>query len=260
MLSLAVEDRKGSLTLFEEAKLNVKKHTNGLEVALNKGKRKLRSFENRYKAMLAFGGYRETPKHYTIMAVDLFMKKAFQIAKQLADAKRLDNVNQIFDLTIDDIDRASLDTNLDLRKIAEQNARFIKKIKDCHITARVIDSRGKIFNPPPKKITNNDIAGQSISPGVARGRVRVLHRADEKILQPGEILVARSTDPGWTPLFINAGGIVLEIGGALQHGAVVAREYGIPCVSGIDGATKMLKDGQLIEVDGSNGIIHIIEA
>ncbi len=69
-----------------------------------------------------------------------------------------------------------------------------------------------------------------------------------------------STDPGWTPLFINAGGIVLEIGGALQHGAVVAREYGIPCVSGIDGATKMFKDGQLIEVDGSNGIIHIITA
>jgi len=67
------------------------------------------------------------------------------------------------------------------------------------------------------------------------------------------------TDPGWTPLFINAKGIILEIGGALQHGAVVAREYGIPCVSGLDDATSILKDGQLVEVDGSNGIVRILE-
>ena len=87
----------------------------------------------------------------------------------------------------------------------------------------------------------------------------MLHMAKEKQLLPGEILVARVTDPGWTPLFVNAAGIVLEIGGALQHGAVVAREYGIPCVSGLDGATDQLKDGQLIEVDGSNGVVRILE-
>jgi pyruvate,water dikinase len=92
-----------------------------------------------------------------------------------------------------------------------------------------------------------------------RGSVKVLHRADEKPLLPGEILVTRATDPGWTPLFIHAGGIVLEIGGALQHGAVVAREYGIPCVSGLAGATDVLKDGQLVEVDGSNGTVRILE-
>ena len=70
---------------------------------------------------------------------------------------------------------------------------------------------------------------------------------------------SRATDPGWTPLFINARGIILEIGGALQHGAVVAREYGIPCVSGVDGATTLLKDGQLVEVDGSNGLVRMLE-
>jgi len=98
-----------------------------------------------------------------------------------------------------------------------------------------------------------------ISPGVVQGRVKVLQSANEKKLLPGEILVARATDPGWTPLFINAKGIILEIGGALQHGAVVAREYGIPCVSGLDDATSILKDGQLVEVDGSNGIVRILE-
>ena len=99
----------------------------------------------------------------------------------------------------------------------------------------------------------------AISPGLARGRVKVLHSADEKELLPGEILVTRGTDPGWTPLFSNAGGIVLEIGGALQHGAVVAREYGLPCVSGLDQATSRLRDGQLVEVDGTNGVVRKLD-
>ena len=98
-----------------------------------------------------------------------------------------------------------------------------------------------------------------ISPGVVQGRVKVFRHATDKQLLPGEILVARATDPGWTPLFINARGIILEIGGALQHGAVVAREYGIPCVSGLDDATTNLKDGQLVEVDGSHGLVRILE-
>jgi phosphohistidine swiveling domain-containing protein len=71
--------------------------------------------------------------------------------------------------------------------------------------------------------------------------------------------VTRATDPGWTPIFINAIGIILEIGSALQHGAVVAREFGIPCVSGLDGATDKLSDGQMVEVDGSNGIVRVLE-
>jgi rifampicin phosphotransferase len=98
-----------------------------------------------------------------------------------------------------------------------------------------------------------------ISPGVTQGRVKVLNFVNEKPLLPGEILVTRSTDPGWTPLFIHAKGILLEIGGVLQHGAVVAREYGIPCVSGLDDITDTLKDGQWVEVDGSNGIVRILD-
>ena len=70
--------------------------------------------------------------------------------------------------------------------------------------------------------------------------------------------MARAADPGWTPLFINAAGIILEVGGVLQHGAVVAREYGIPCVSGVDDATDLLQDGQTVEVDGSSGYIRVL--
>jgi len=84
------------------------------------------------------------------------------------------------------------------------------------------------------------------------------YRQHEKLLLPEEILVARATDPGWTPLFLNAGGIILEVGGIFQHGALVAREYCKPCVAGIENATILLKDGQVVEMDGAMGVIRLM--
>ena len=228
-------------------------------IALTKGKSRARALEKYYRTWVAFGGYRETPKHYVIKVVDLFRRQALTIAKTLVADGRLDRPEQIFDLTIADIDRASADQTLDLRALARQRTLLINKIRRSRLVARVIDSRGKIYYPPRKAATDGELSGVPISPGVVRGRVKVLQYADEKRLLPGDVLVARATDPGWTPLFINAKGIILEIGGALQHGAVVAREYGIPCVSGLDDATSKLVDGQLVEVDGSNGIVRILE-
>ena len=84
----------------------------------------------------------------------------------------------------------------------------------------------------------------AVSPGVVTGPVKVLHSPDEKPVNKGDVLVAHTTDPGWTPLFVSAAAVVLEVGGVLQHGAVIAREYGKPCVVGIDGLTTKLRDGQ----------------
>ena len=81
----------------------------------------------------------------------------------------------------------------------------------------------------------------------------------EKPVESGEILVARFTEPSWTPIFINTAGVVLEVGGPMQHGAIIAREYGIPCISGINDATKLIKDGDLLEIDGSLGTVKIID-
>jgi pyruvate,water dikinase len=205
-----------------------------------------------------FGGYRETPKHYVIKVVDLFRRQALQIGQEFVRIGRLDQPEQIFDLTIDDIDRARNEPALELRTLAQERSLLINKIRKSHLVARIIDSRGKIFYPPQQVTGDGELRGVPISPGTVQGRVKVFQHATAKQLLPGEILVARAADPGWTPLFINAGGIILEIGGALQHGAVVAREYGIPCVSGLDGATSLLKDGQLVEVDGSSGIVRIL--
>ena len=88
--------------------------------------------------------------------------------------------------------------------------------------------------------------------------IKVRHTATEKPFLAGEILVARVTDPGWTTLFVYAGAIILKVGGPLQHGAVVAREYGKPCVGGIQGATESFQDGELVSVDGNGGLVRKI--
>lgn len=256
-MSLAVNE---SRTFFDDARAKREAAYQALyELALKKGKSKARALERYYNRWLTFGGYRETPKHYVIKVIAQFRRGALEIARRFVADHRLDTPEQIFDLTIADIDHALNHPTLDLRTLAKERSALIRKVKKSHLTARIIDSRGKIFYPPRTAAADGELVGVPISPGVIRGRVKVLNSASEKILLPGEILVARATDPGWTPLFINARGIILEIGGALQHGAVVAREYGIPCVSGVDDATCLLTDGQLVEVDGSNGIVRVLD-
>jgi pyruvate,water dikinase len=94
---------------------------------------------------------------------------------------------------------------------------------------------------------------------VVTGAARVVRSPQGAHLEPGEVLVAPSTDPGWTPLFLTAGGLVMEMGGMMSHGAVVAREYGIPAVVGVTGATERITTGQRLRVDGSAGTVAIVD-
>ena len=100
------------------------------------------------------------------------------------------------------------------------------------------------------------LAGSPASPGTITGPARVVLDPVGAHLEPGEILIAPSTDPGWTPLFLTAGGLVMEMGGSNSHGAVVAREYGIPAVVGVPDATHTIRTGQLVTVDGAAGLGH----
>jgi phosphoenolpyruvate synthase/pyruvate phosphate dikinase len=106
---------------------------------------------------------------------------------------------------------------------------------------------------PPRR--RGALRGTGVSPGVASGIARVIHSPAGARLEPGEVLVAPSTDPGWTPLFLTASALVMEMGGMTSHGAVVAREYGIPAVLGVPGATARLTSGQRVVVDGSAGTV-----
>lgn len=259
-MSLAIEKETESKTIFEKARLKRETaYQKLLKAATKKGRRKAKQFESYYKTIYTLGGYRENPKQYIIWTVSLFRKRVLEVAQSIVDEKRLDSIDQIFDLKIEEIDKALENPSLDLRSMVRRNTEFLREMKKSGPIPPVIDSRGRTYFPPRKESSEGELVGESISPGIVQGQAKVLHHADEKKILPGEILVTRATDPGWTPLFINAGGVVLEVGGPLQHGAIVAREYGIPCVSGIGGVTERLRDGQLIEVDGSNGIVRIIE-
>lgn len=103
------------------------------------------------------------------------------------------------------------------------------------------------------------LLGQPVSGGIVEARVHVIHDPQSESLAPGEVLVAKFTDPGWTPLFLNAGGLVTEVGGLLTHGSVVAREYGIPAVVGVRGATSALRTGQTVRLDGSRGVVEVLD-
>ena len=227
-------------------------------IAEKRGRRRGRKFKKNYNVLVEFGGYREIHKYYFIMIIDLFRRRVLEVAKTLEEAGRIDRIEEVFDLKISDLEEGVSDPAINLRAISEENTSFLRKIGHIHEFPRLIDSRGKILRPPRKESREGELVGEMISPGIVRGKVKVLEMPDEKPLLPGEILVARATDPGWTPLFINAAGVILEVGGLLQHGALVAREYGRPCIAGIEDATLLLHDGQEIEMDGASGVVKIL--
>ena len=207
-----------------------------------------------------FGGGRDTPKHHYLMLFALARQRLLVQGQALVDAGRLDHAEHVLDLTLEDLEAADADADLDLRARRADNTRFLDLLRR-HVTAfpAIIDSRGRILRPSRGDAKPGELVGSPISRGVVRGPAVVLHEPDEKPVRPGDILVAHTTDPGWTPLFVNAAAVVLEVGGSLQHGAVVAREYGKPCVAGISDVLRRLKDGQIVEVDGSAGVVRIVE-
>jgi phosphohistidine swiveling domain-containing protein len=215
----------------------------------------------KYEEMQRKGwGYREHPKYFIVTVVDLLRRKALSLAAQWEESGRIDLLNDVFNLTLNEMVAAEEDSTLNLRTAIERNLAPRRAVAKQRQWPLVIDSRGRFLQEKrPELLGDGEYACEPISPGVARGRANVLHSPYEKPLRKGEILVTHATDPGWTPIFINAAAVVLEVGGQLQHGAIIAREYGLPCVSGMTGATEVIRDGQLIEVDGTRGIIRILD-
>ena len=212
-----------------------------------------------YRLNDLFAGTRDTPKHLIILLNYGIRKRALIEGQRLMQAGRLDAAEHVFDLEFDDLRAAAKDAALDLRRIRAERTHFRRKL-DQHVRSfpPVIDSRGRILRPPPGKHVPGLLTGMPVSPGVVTGPVKILHTPHEKQVEKGDILVTYTTDPGWTPLFINAAAIVLEVGGALQHGAVVAREYGKPCVVGIDQVVTKLRDGESVEVNGTMGTVRLV--
>ena len=250
----AIDLGTGAIATAERRRIEA--HERLFEIARARGKEKqVRKLANTVRSA---AGYREAPKFFFIHVVDLMRRRALTLAGRLVAAGRMDDPQEVFDLSPFQLGEAERDAGFDVRAAIERNLstrRHLDRVRDW---PRVIDSRGRIPRVPLSE-TEDGLVGDAIAPGTVRGRAKVLHAPYEKPLEEGEILVTRASDPGWTPIFVNAAGVVLEVGGPLQHGAVIAREYGLPCVSGLDGITDLIEDGQMIEVDGSNGVVRILD-
>ncbi|NCF68276.1 MAG: hypothetical protein GWP61_20120, partial [Chloroflexi bacterium] len=228
-----------------------------LLAALDDKKRK--KLQKSYEIMSLTGNVRDAPKYYLVMIGQKTRQRALYDGEQFVTQGRLDKAEDIFYLTMDEIKQGNADPNFDLRQVVADKLPFYAKLQQVTSFPSVIDSRGRIPQVKPPEGDPNTLVGFGISRGVGTGRVKVLRSPREKPIEKGDVLVAYTTDPGWTPLFVNAEAIILEVGSMLQHEGVIAREYGKPCVSSIQGITNTLQDGQLVEVDGTNGIVKIVE-
>jgi len=221
-------------------------------------------FEQSYNNMINFFHYRESPKYYIIFIIGKMRQLILHRAKILLDKNLINDISDIYKLNIDDLN----DILKNVGKYSKEKIEsFMKKDSELNEifgswkrAPILFDSRGRIFFQE-KKVSNkkNELVGDTVSFGKIRGKAKVLNSVNEKEFNPGEILITKATDPGWTPLIINCGGIVLEVGGMLQHGALVSREFNKPCVVGIENVTQIIKDGEEVEVDAIEGVVRLLD-
>ncbi|KAL3781912.1 hypothetical protein HJC23_004097 [Cyclotella cryptica] len=210
----------------------------------------------------AVAGVRELPKFTIIRVMGILRAKLLDEGEKLAKLGLIGDATDLFLLHDDELNAlAKGDLNNCKALVAERKEEMTKENARKRIP-RVIASDGfAFFGGAVRKANVKDgaLCGEPVSPGVYEGRIRVVHDPSKTKLSPGEILCCHGTDPSWTPLFLSAGALVMEVGGAMTHGSVVAREYGIPAIVGLEYVTEKLTTGQLVRVDGSSGIVEFLE-
>ncbi|MFF2528961.1 phosphoenolpyruvate synthase [Brevibacillus sp. NPDC058079] len=205
-----------------------------------------------------FSGFREYPKYGMVNRYFVYKQALLKEAEQLVQASVIHEKEDIYYLTFEELYEVVRTNKLDDQIISKRkdDYKFFEKLTP----PRVITSDGEIITGEYKRenLPANAIVGLPVSSGVIEGRARVIVNMEDADLEDGDILVTSFTDPGWTPLFVSIKGLVTEVGGLMTHGAVIAREYGLPAVVGVEHATTLIKDGQRIRVHGTEGYIEIL--
>lgn len=203
-------------------------------------------------------GYREYPKYGMVNRYFVYKQALLKEAEQLIQAGVIHEQEDIYYLTFEELHEVVRTNKLDYQIIGKRKDEY--KLYEKLTPPRVITSDGEIIAGEYKRenLPAEAIVGLAVSSGVIEGRARVILNMEEADLEDGDILVTSFTDPSWTPLFVSIKGLVTEVGGLMTHGAVIAREYGLPAVVGVENATKLIKDGQRIRVHGTEGYIEIL--
>ena len=205
-----------------------------------------------------FIGYREYPKYGIVNRYFVYKQALLKEAEQLVRANVIHEKEDIYYLTFEELREVVRTNKLDYQIISKRKDEY--KLYEKLTPPRVITSDGEIIAGRYKRenLPAEAIIGLPVSSGVIEGRARVILNMEDADLKDGDILVTSFTDPSWTPLFVSIKGLVTEVGGLMTHGAVIAREYGLPAVVGVENATKLIDNGQRIRVNGTEGYIEIL--
>lgn len=205
-----------------------------------------------------FIGYREYPKYGMVSRYFVYKQALLKEAERLVQAAVIREKEEVFYLTFEEFREAVRTQSLDYPLIRSRKDAY--KIAEKLTPPRVITSEGEIITGQygRKNLPAEALAGLAVSSGVVEGRARVVLHLEDAALEEGDILVTAFTDPSWTPLFVAVNGLVTEVGGLMTHGAVIAREYGLPAVVGVENATRLINDGQRIRVNGTEGYVEIL--
>ncbi|MBX3001604.1 MAG: hypothetical protein KF893_23985 [Caldilineaceae bacterium] len=211
----------------------------------------------------ALAGLRESPKFFVIRMMGIVRQAFLKTGADLVAQGILDQPDDLFFLYVNELKRLAAGEDGNWRQlVAQRRVDYGREMRRRQIP-RLLLSDGRAFYEGLGAANGSDdggvLTGSAVSPGVVEGTVHVVFDPHGANLLPGEILVCPGTDPAWTPLFLAAAGLVMEVGGLMTHGSVVAREYGIPAVVGVDRATERLKTGQRVRIDGSTGQITLLK-
>ena len=205
-----------------------------------------------------FAGYREYPKFGMVSRYFVYKQALMEEAERLVRAGVLREREELFYLRFEELE--------DVVRTNRVNRRLLREREDAFVSygsltpPRVLTSDGEAVRGAYHRehLPAGALVGLGVSAGIVEGRARIVLDMARAELEPGDILVTAYTDPSWTPLFVTIGGLVTEVGGLMTHGAVIAREYGLPAVVGVEHATRLIEDGARIRVSGTEGYVEIL--
>ncbi|WP_327046920.1 phosphoenolpyruvate synthase [Microbispora sp. NBC_01189] len=227
--------------------------------ALPDGERKAEETKRMIDRVRTFAGYREYPKYGMVSRYFVYKQALLREADRLVRSGVLREQDDLFFLRLEELREVVRTGDVDAELILERREAF--RSYEALTPPRVLTSDGEAVTGryPRDDAPPGALVGLPVSAGTVEGRARVVLDMAQADLDAGDILVTTYTDPSWTPLFVSVAGLVTEVGGLMTHGAVIAREYGLPAVVGVEQATRLIRDGQRIRVHGTDGYVQILD-
>jgi phosphoenolpyruvate synthase/pyruvate phosphate dikinase len=222
------------------------------------GRRKSKKTRKMMSVLRNFAGYREYPKYFMVRHYWIIKQAMLNEATKLVQEGVIRQKDDIYYLSFEEFQEVVRTQRLNYSVIAKRRDEY--EVYEKLTPPRVMTSEGEVISGEyhTVDIPSGALAGIPASSGTIEGRARVILRMEDADIEDCDVLVTTFTDPSWTPVFLSAKGLVTEVGGMMTHGAVVAREYGLPAVVGVEDATRLIKDGQHIRVNGSEGYVEVL--